>query len=54
MLCKKLDEMGVVRKNIHRPRLDFGQYTLVEVLDLKRHAQMLANMLTTSNDQPHG
>ena len=34
----------IVGKDINRPRFDLGEYALVEVLDLKRYAPMLANM----------
>lgn len=47
MLGKQLSQTRVVREDIHGPRLDLRQHTLVEVLDLKRHAAMLANSLTT-------
>jgi hypothetical protein len=41
---QQLYQTRIVSKDINRPRFDLGKYTLVEVLDLKGHALMLANM----------
>jgi hypothetical protein len=46
MLDQKFDNAGVVSEYVNRPGLDFGQDTLVEVFNLKRHVAMLANTLT--------
>ena len=47
MLGKELDQARIVSKNIYRPRLDLRTNAFVEVLDLERHADMLARVLTT-------
>jgi hypothetical protein len=47
MLGKQLNQARIVSKNVYRPRLDFGAHAFVEVLNLERHASMLANALTT-------
>jgi hypothetical protein len=46
MLGKELDQARIVSKNIYRPRLDLRTHTFVEVIDLERHAAMLARVLT--------
>jgi hypothetical protein len=46
MLGKELDQARIVSKNIYRPRLDLRTHAFVEVLDLERHAAMLARVLT--------
>lgn len=43
---EKLDDPCVVGQDVNRPRLDLAAHALVEVIDLERHASMLANSLT--------
>lgn len=43
---QQLDEASVVGKYVDRPRLNLGEDAGVEVLDLVRHAHMLADTLT--------
>ena len=49
MFDEQFDEVGVVGKNVHRPRLDVVKYAFVEVLDLEGYERMLANTLTSLN-----
>ena len=49
MLGQEIEKTCVVGEGIDRPRLDLGKHALVEVLDLKRHATMLAKMLIGCN-----
>ncbi|OCX68975.1 hypothetical protein DLNHIDIE_03442 [Acidithiobacillus thiooxidans ATCC 19377] len=43
---EQLDKAGVVREDIDWPGLDLSKHAFMEVLDLKRHGNMLPNMLT--------
>jgi len=43
MFDKQFNKTRIVCKNINRPLLNLCEYTLVKVLDLKSHSQMLAN-----------
>jgi hypothetical protein len=40
-------QASIVRKDIHRPRLNLGQNTLMKVFDLERYRGMLARMRTS-------
>ena len=44
VLEQQFYKTSIVGKNINSPQFDLGEYTLVEVLDLKGRAPMLANM----------
>ena len=46
MRCQQFNQVGVVGEDIHRPSLDRGKNLGMEVLDLVRHAAMLAETLT--------
>ena len=43
---QQFDEAGIVGKDIDGPRLDLGENAFVEVLDVKTHRAMLANVRT--------
>jgi hypothetical protein len=43
---QKLHQPGVVSEYVNGPRFDLRQDAFVEIFDLKRHANMLANTLT--------
>ena len=47
MRCQQFNQVGVVCEDIHRPSLDRGKNLGMEVLDLVRHAAMLAEALTS-------
>ena len=47
MRCQQFNQVGVVCEDIHRPSLDRGKNLGMEVLDLVRHAVMLAEALTS-------
>ena len=46
VLGEKFDQARIVGQNVYWPRLDLGEHTLVEVLDLERHEWKLAQTLT--------
>ena len=47
MRCQQFNQVSVVCEDIHRPSLDRGKNLGMEVLDLVRHAVMLAEALTS-------
>ena len=51
VLDQQLNKARIICKDIDRPRFDLGKHTLMEVLDLKRHAPMLPNTLTRRNGE---
>jgi hypothetical protein len=49
VLDQQLNKARIICKDIDRPRFDLSKDTLMEILDLKRHAPMLPNTLTWCN-----
>ena len=50
MRCQQFNQVGVICEDIHRPSLDRGKNLGMEVLDLVRHAAMLAEALTSRKE----
>ena len=46
MRCQQFDQVGLVGDDIHRPSLNRGKNPGMEIFDLVRHSNILADALT--------